>query len=295
MTLINVDASRPSPMWAVMRYLVFAGEPVTLDHARSVLSPPALGVDDSKMFDLAVGTLEMLRMVARTGDGKLRLEGAARFVGSEDLGAFTAVLRERALAPELNSGIGDGYSTVGARDLTLALCWFLSLDPAETALSWEEAERRQHEGLKPEVGPTFVNRTRWNWFTDWATALGLAAPALLDSDCLTPDCTLAVRQVMQAAWKAGDTVSAVEALDQLRQALPVLPGGAYSSAVGIPSPGDSTAGTALSFALLRGHDEQWLRLQRDADARRYLSVYDPGHPTFPRAYSSITLLEHGDD
>jgi hypothetical protein len=204
-------------------------------------------------------------------------------------------LRERALAPELNAGIGDGYSTVGARDLTLALCWFLSLDPAETAMNWEEAERRQHEGLKPEVGPTFVNQTRWPGFTDWATALGLAAPALLNSDCLTPDCTLAVRQVMQATWKPGESVSAFEALDQLRQALPVLPGGAYSSAVGIPSPGDSTAGTALSFALLRGHDEQWIRLQRDADARRYLNVHDPSHPTFPRAYSSITILEQGND
>lgn len=295
MTLINVDASRPSPMWAVVRYLAFAGEPVALDYARSVLSPPSFGPDDSKMFDLAIGTLEMLHMVARTGDGKLRLEDATRFASTEDLGAFTAVVRERSLAPELNAGIGDGYSTVGARDLTLALCWFLSFDPAETALNWEEAERRQHEGLKSEVGPTFVNRNRWTWFTDWSTALGLAEPALLDSDCLTPDCTVAVRQVMQAAWKAGDTVSAVEALEQLRQALPVLPGGAYSSAVGLPSPGDSTAGTALSFALLRGHDEQWLRLQRDADARRYLNVHDPGHPTFPRAYSSITLLEHSHD
>jgi hypothetical protein len=282
-------------MWAVVRYLAFAGEPVGLDRAKSVLSPPSLGPDDSKMFDLAIGTLEMLGMVARTEDGSLRLEGDARFICSEDFDKFTAVLREQSLAPELNAGIGTGYSTVGARDLTLALSWFASLDPAETSLNWDDAELRQLEGLKPEVGPTFVNRTRWTWFTDWSTALGLATPALLDNDRLTPDCTTAVRQVMQAAWKPGETVGAVEALDRLRQALPVLPGGRYSSAVGIPSPGDSTAGTALSFALLRGDDEGWLRLQRDADARHYLSVHDPGHPTFPRAYSSIAILEPGHD
>ena len=32
---------------------------------------------------------------------------------------------------------------VGARDLTRALSWFLSLDPASVALNWAEAEQRQ--------------------------------------------------------------------------------------------------------------------------------------------------------
>jgi hypothetical protein len=291
MTLINVDASRPSPMWAVIRYLVFVGRPVGLEQARASLSPPSLDPADSTMFDLAIGTLEMLGMVARTDDGRLMLDGATRSIDSEDLGAFTAVLRERALAPELNVGIGCEYSTVGARDLTLALSWFLSHDPAETAMNWDEAEQRQQEGLRPEVGPTFVNRTRWPWFVDWASAVGLAAPALLDSDRLTPDCTAAVRQAVRAAWKPGDTVNAVEALNVLRTTLPVLPGGAYSTAVGIVSPGDSVAGPALSFALLRGDDERWLRLQRDADARQFLSVHNPEQPTFPRAYSSIVISE----
>lgn len=295
MTLINVDASRPSPMWAVVRYLAFAREPVGLDRARAVLSPPSLGSDDGRMFDLAVSTLKMIGMVTEAGDGSLSLEGDARFINSEDLETFTNVLRNQCQAPELNIGIGDGYSTVGARDLTLALSWFLSLDPAETALSWEEAENRQHEGLKREVGPTFVNRNRWTWFTDWSAALGLATPALLDNDRLTPDCTTAVRQVVQATWKPGETIGAVEVLDYLRQILPVLPGGRYSAAVGIPSPGDSVAGMALSFALLRGDDEHWLRLQRDADARHYLSIHDPGHPTFPRTYSSIAILEPDHD
>ena len=295
MTLINVDASRTSPMWAVVRYLAFSGEPVSMDQARAVLIPPSVNSDDGKTFELAIGTLEMLGMVTRTDGRKLELDGAAKSIGSEDLAAFTAILRERSLAPELNAGIGGSYSTVGARDLTLALSWFLSFDPAETAFSWEEAEQQQGKGLKPGVGPAFVNRTRWDWFNDWATALGLAAPALLDNDRLTPDCTTAVRQVIQASWRPGETVIAVEALACLRQALPVLPGGVYSAAVGVTSPGDSTAGTALSFALLRGDDERWLKLRRDADARQNLSVYDPGQPDFPRAYSSIAILEADHD
>ena len=293
MALINVGESQPSPMWAVTRYLADAGRPVRAEEAQALLSPPCIGPAD--MFDKAVSTLRTLGMINDTPDGRLALSAAAKLINSQDFGSFAAVLRDRVLAPELNTEIGDNDSQVGPRDLTRALAWFLSLDPGLTELNASDAQQLQVGALKEAVGPAIVGSVRWNWFTDWAAALGLAAPALLDSDSLTPDCTLAVRQVMQAAWKPGETVSAVEALEQLRQALPVLPGGRYSSAVGIPSPGDSTAGPALSFALLRGHDEQWLRLQRDADARRYLSVHDPGHPTFPRAYSSLTLLEHGDD
>jgi hypothetical protein len=61
-------------------------------------------------------------------------------------------------------------------------------------------------------------------------------------------------------------------------------------AVGLASAGDTVAGPALSFALLRGEDEKWLRLYREADARRYLSIHDPESKS-PRTCSAIVLQE----
>jgi hypothetical protein len=288
MTLLNVEASRPSPMWALVRFLAATGRPVSADRAQALLSPPCLGTD-GKTFGQAVGTLEMLGMLTRTSEGMLLLDKATSSIGPDDLASYTALLRDRVFAPGLNDGLGETSGHSGARDLIRALSWFASLDPASVALNWGEAEQLQLGALKPETGPALTNRERWPAFNDWATALGLAESALLDNDRLTPDCTVAVRQTVQATWKTGDNVSAVVALHTLRAVLPVLPGGAYSQAVGVASPGDNVAGPALSFALLRCADESYIELQMLPDARQVISIYDPGQPTFPRSCSSILL------
>jgi hypothetical protein len=288
MTLLNVEASRPSPMWALVRFLAATGRPVSGDRAQALLSPPCLGTD-GKTFGQAVSTLEMLGMLTRTSEGLLRLDKATSSIGPDDLPSYTALLRERVFAPGLNSELGNDPGHSGARDLTRALSWFASLDPASVALNWGQAEQLQLGALKPETGPALTNRERWPAFADWAPALGLAEPALLDNDRLTPDCTVAVRQTVQATWKTGDNVNAVEALRALRDALPVLSGGAYSEAVGVTSPGENVAGPALSFALLRCADESHIELQMPPDARQVISIYDPGQPSFPRSCSSILI------
>ncbi len=293
MALLNDPASQPSQMWAVIRYLAYAKKPVKYEGARMLLSPPSLG-DDGKMFDWAVETLKELRMVAQTDTGELCLDGVAAQLDGEDFGGFAAVLRTRVLAPELNTGVGNDASQVGPRDLTRALAWFLSLDPVTSSLNWSEAQRLQGRALRPEVGKAIVNDTRWPRFVTWATALGLAAADLLVNDRIVPDCTAAVKRVMQDMGKPGHIVDALEALRTLRTSLPVLPGGAFSAAVGIPDPGATATGRALSFALLRGEDEGWLRLDRPgADARRFLSIPDPERPDAPRACRSIAILEDG--
>jgi len=275
-------------MWALVRFLAATGRPVSASGAQALLSPPCLGTD-GKTFGQAVSTLEMLGMLTQTSDGLLRLDDAVSSVGPDDLTSYTALLRDRVFAPGLNGGLGEATGHVGARDLTRALSWFASLDPASAALNWADTERDPTMALKPETGAAITNKERWPAFTDWAPALGVAQPALLDNDRLTPDCTVAVRQTVQATWKTGDNVNAVEALHALRAALPVLPGGAYSAAVGITSPGDNVAGPALSFALLRCEDESHIELKRAPDARQVISIYDPGQPSFPRSCSSILI------
>jgi hypothetical protein len=293
MPLLNDPASQPSQMWAVVRYLAFAMDSVTYGRAKALLSPPCLN-DDGKTFDWAVETLKMLGMVARSDSGELSLAGAADQLDGEDFGAFAAVLRTRVLAAELNIGLGDNSSQVGPRDLTRALAWFLSLDPVTDSLNWNDAEQLQQRALRPEVGPAIVNNFRWPRFVAWAPALGFAAADLVANDRIVPDCTSAVKHVMHGTWKPGHPVDAVEGLRTLRASLPVLPGGAFSAAVGIADPGETTADRVLSLALLRGEDEGWLMLERpDADTRRFLSVHDPARPDARRACGAITILEDG--
>lgn len=293
MALLNDPASQPSQMWAVVRHLAFAKKPVKYERAKMLLSPSSLG-DDGRTFEWAVDTLKMLGMVAQADPGQLSLEGAARQLDAEDLGAFSAVLRDRVLAPDLNAGVGDDSSQAGPRDLTRALAWFLSLDPMTTSLNWNDAERLQERALRPQVGKAIVNNFRWPRFVTWAPALGLAAADLLANDRIVPDCTTAVKQVMLGTWEVGHAVDAVDVLQIVRANVPVLPGGAFSAAVGIPDPGDSVAGHALSFTLLRGEDEGWLELERPgADARRSLSIHDPQRPDAHRACGSIAILEDG--
>ncbi len=64
MALLNVDASLPSQLWAVVRYLAFAKKPVQYEQAKALLNPPCLD-DDGKAFEWAVSDLKMLGMVTR--------------------------------------------------------------------------------------------------------------------------------------------------------------------------------------------------------------------------------------
>ncbi|WP_030951605.1 protein DpdG [Streptomyces sp. NRRL S-481] len=299
MVLINVDASRPDPMWAVVRLLAHSKKPVALNGARALLSPPTLASGDkdaSEMFNKAVKTLRELGLLhVAESTGELTLMGPAEHLDGQDWDAFAAALRSAVFAPERNSGLGDNDEQRESRDLTRALAWLLTLDPMGPAVGWDQAQDLMKETpLKPEAGPAVVNAERWRPFCDWASALGLAARPLLSGGAgsrLVPDCTAAVRYVMQSLWEPGRQVNAVTAVRSVREYLPVLAGGQYSLTLHLPNPGDRVAGPALSFALLRGHDEGWLRLELDSDAALVLQVTDPEQPSSPRYVSDLTMQE----
>lgn len=310
MTLLNVDAAIPSQTWALVRLLAYLGKSVPLDEARALASPPSLRSEETSTkspFDCAISSLQTLELVHVDDDRQeLSLVRHARLLtDSDDLETYTDILRRAVLEAGFNTGLGESNDGTGPRDLTRALAWLLAHDPMEQPIHWvtaqqllDERDGKDHKLLKAEVHPLFANDIRWSRFGYWATALGLAAAPVLRTDGRTPlvaDCTPAVKQTVAELWPAEQRVNAVEALQALRESLPVLPGGAHSLAVGIPSPGDNVAGPALSFALLRGHDEKWIRLEHDDDARQILLLHDPERPASPRPVSDIMILEstHG--
>lgn len=294
MALINVEASLPMPTWALVRLLAYEKRPMTLDRARKLLSPSSLTGDDHKMFDQTIGTLLGLGVIQKTDGERISLAEQAATLDGTNWEDFCAVLRKAVFKPEQNEAIMNGDKTTGAADLNRALCWFLSLDPTAVTVGANNFEVMQDGALIAEARPAIPNPTRWNRFTSWAPALGLAAPALPTMGVLShyvPDCTMAVRQTVMETWEHEANVNAVEFVRSLREQLPVLPGGAYSRTLGVEDPGDTTAGPALSFALLRGGYEEWLKFGREADAKQLLSINDPERPSTPHTFSLVTVLK----
>lgn len=291
MSLLNVENPLPQYVIVMVRYLAHVGKPVSSDLAKAVLCPPTLG--DQKAYESSLSTLKSLGLVREEESDHLSLTVTT----SGDPASIIDVLRTAMLAEEHNTGVGESESQSGPRDLIRALCWFLTLDPITDVLNLSEAQLRQRNAIHAHLGDPIVNDTRWNRFRSWSSALGFCTPALTADPeksggaRLMPDCTDAVRRTVQSRWATGRSLEPHVALQELREALPVLPGGRYSTTVGLESPGPNHAGPALSFALLRGHDEKWLRLDQDDDARHLLHLDDPDQPDFPRTFSSITVLE----
>ncbi len=292
MALLNPPGKLPTAMWAVAR-LVADGRPMSIEQAEALLSPaPLRGREVRTPFDLAVESLRELDLLHAGGDGVLQLRRPLAPAAAGDFAAFGAELRAAALAPDLNTGIGDSEEQKGPRDLTRALVWLLSLDPLGEPLALHDMERRQQGGLPEEVGLPFRNDTRWYSFTYWGPALGLVSLPLLATSGprrLVPDPTSAVRQIVLSSWRAGERPRVRSFIERLLGELPVLPGGAYARALGITHDPDRLD-PATSFALLCGDHHGWIRLERAADAADSLLVVDPDAPGRTRVVTDITIL-----
>ncbi len=294
MAMINVDASLPAPMWAVVRLLAVA-RGMSRSQARALLCPPCMLPDKAASpFDVAVTTLTDLGLVAADGDD-LRLTGAASGLPASDLDAYTDVVRAAVLASERNTDLGTSNSQSGPRDLVRALAWFLTLDPLDAPLDWEEVAQQQDRAFPADVGKPIINDVRWGLFTYWAPALGFAAAPLLPSEDrksrLIPDCTEAVRRTVLRRWRTGKRLDAVAAISQIVEDLPVLPGGRYSQQLGLAAPPDIVP-ASLSFALLRGQEQGWLELDHRSDATRQVMIIDPD--TTRGAIRKSDLVVRGD-
>jgi hypothetical protein len=121
---------------------------------------------------------------------------------------------------------GDA-TTRGARDLTRALSWFLAQDALGPPLSWtdnmqklQSAQFRTNDNLQWAI----TNDTRWNAFSRWAPALGLASPSMARTKPgLVPLATVAVADAVDGIPAARMPIN--EFLGILARKLPILPGG----------------------------------------------------------------------
>lgn len=293
MALLNVDDAIPPQLWAVVRLLTSTRRPLTAESARALLRPPTLLSDgkQDKVFEGALATLRQLGLLTVSDAGILMLTEPLQGIEVDDLGRFRRALREAVLESGRNAELAE-QPTAGPKDLTSVLAAFLTRDPLEPAVTWQDIKSISIAVFDADATDPTPNDTRWNRFGHWAPALGLAAPPLLPTkgkNPLVPDCALAVRQVVASLWKKGDTVGAVEFIQALRTEIPVLPGGAYSKALRLPDPGATSADPALSFALLRCEHDGLLRLQRNADARSAITVADRDQPN--RRVTDVVILE----
>jgi hypothetical protein len=276
MALINVGASFPQYMWAVTRLMLASGGKLAEKDAKLLLTPPSLTAGENDEYNVAVKTLADLDIVTRV-DGIVALGEEARTLSSDDVTGFNGLLRRAALDPARNAGLAETDDLGGAKDLMRALAWFLTQDPA-TSLDWGAAASLQDGAFPSHLPPPFANSARWDYFVYWAPALGFAASPLLNeglSTRLVPDCTVAVRETVLGLWNKGQSVNPSEAVNRIVEALPVLPGGAYSRSLGLTVP-DGAVPSSLSNALLTGHEVGWITLDQQSDAADVIFLTDSG-------------------
>jgi hypothetical protein len=252
----------PEMMWLAFHAIAEFG-PLPEEDLHALLRPPGIRAPDEQKSGgpsaarVAVRHLRDLGLV-EGGDG---LTVAASAGKPDSFVVFCTVLR----AAVLSTATADApLDEAGANDVLRALAWLLAGDPVGEP--WTEGRAAQEAA--PVGVAVFVNPTRFNAFRFWCESLGLAERAVLPRGlrtALLPNPTRALRDFLVTTYAPGADVPASRLLDELRSAVPVLPGGATSRALGYPS-GPREVDRATTYALECGQARGWLSLTRRADA-----------------------------
>lgn len=302
MALLNPPGQLPSVARIIYRYLlhVAGSKGETKDRLDQLLAPRTLVSDENAAFK---DTLLMCKSIGlvQEADGVVRLNpelpepARNRETGEREL---PRTVRGLVLAKERNDDLWK--DTSDARDLTRALCWFLTQDIYHAPGRWKEGEgvptvqEAQRADLR-RADFVFSNDTRWGAFTRWAPFLGLAWRHGLDHNgqmrgILLPDPTEAVRDTVLALearerWDAGEFIS------ELARELPVIDGGTYrvefEERTERSNRPQDTLSSSLSHALLRLDAEGMLTLRGESDIDALTLTGVEGAPV--RAVSHITV------
>jgi hypothetical protein len=291
--LINVEGALPRPLWALARYLLgVSGNRQRVERVRAMLSPPSLfdsGADTEKTFERTVKIAKEVGILDEV-DGYLALTAAASGLSADDVECFYDLLRRSILHRVSAEALGTEASNTEGKDLLRALCFFMTL-PSDKTVDSNTFSKVQAGVVSDDFRNPFQNTSRWNFFPEWAAALGFAATPLLHEGSmatLVPDCRKAVRRAALRRWPVGTVLSPQELVTGLLEDLPVLPGGAYSRALGYEI-GEHIAGEALSAALLSGHDDGWLLLTSRSDAPNVIQLWDPDAGSGTRPFSTAEI------
>ena len=290
MALLNPDPALtlPTAMWLAFQAVTDLG-PLTQSGLFALISPAAIRAasDDREGTPparAAVRTLRDLKLIALDPQDRLTTATDSR-PRPNTYAAFCALLRTTLLAsPPADAPLDES----GPNDLLRALAWLLTTDPFESP--WREFRAAQQ---RVPTGPTlvFVNSTRWNGFRYWAEALGFAEPAIFRAESgatLVASPTRAVRDVVCATYRPGEDIPISRLMHDLRAAIPVLPGGAVSHALGYDHDArqvDYATGYALDSGQLRG----WLSMQRRADAADTMQFAASDDGRQPRVVSHVVI------
>ncbi len=283
MALLNTSPTYalPTTMWALTRAITANGRcteaellrqvsPLSLQKAAKDQAPTDESAVTTPHCLVALRTLRELGMV-KDADGRLTWNGATPNRYSE----FSQQLRNAVFASENFLGVADRRNAKGSRDLLRGLSWFLTKDPSGRPWTWREVFQDSNAGIDDDTR-VFVNEIRWNGFRYWVEALGLGEPEAVFSDrpgALTPDPTRAVRDTILAIYRKGNEIPVTRLLDDLRERLPVLPGGVIAQALDW-SPSGDFLDPATSYALEAGALRGWLKLESRADADRSVLLAD---------------------
>jgi hypothetical protein len=278
------QTARPEFIWPVFRFMAVQSRGIPQAKALAFIAPDSLGMGsgDAVMALQTLGELGLLSSEGSGADTVWSLGPTGQGIAVDDYELFQRHLRStlfrKADVQEWDLASG------AAEDLCRALCWFLRSDPHAEPFKWVSVQQEQGESM------IFSNDTRWGSFQSWGAATGFTAPAPHMANTCIADCTAAVRQAVDDLLQPDQEMEALGFLRELRQILPVLPGGELSQRFGFRNESESEAGPALSFALRRGELEGWLNLEHRSDAPTQIKLFNPDSD-FPLLCSSAKRLE----
>jgi hypothetical protein len=281
MALLNPPELRPSVTLTVVRYL--GSQRAQQDYPErllATLAPASLkGANPQRDVNENLKAAIELGLVSRNRDKVSLAEGVLPAV-EEGHGAMVRLLRTRVFDYSLNSAAWR--SQVGARDLTNALSWFLTLSPTESPIQMEGGPRSAEALQTKDFGPRqdedggessnwpIGNSTRWGAFRRWACSLGFAWAN--PNGHLVPDPTVAIRDALPDIFTGAKELTAREFVSKVGECVPVLDGGRYREFVTSnwerPATENRGITVPLTDALERLTSEGSIHVDNRADAAR---------------------------
>lgn len=156
-------------------------------------------------------------------------------------------LRRRVLAPECNTAPWGGFD--GARDLTNALAWLLSVEDATQLSGSRAAEEAQRRDFGSREQGWIFTETRWPAIPRWAVGLGFAR--VDPGEVLVPDPAAAIRGSLPEVFGTSEELPVAEFSSRLATQLPVLDGGEYRLHVASNRKRGSEPADRMSLSLTR--------------------------------------------